>query len=140
MSATAEPSSLVNERWRALGRFADVLDGEVKSRRHAIGARVVSWFNLCRVCQDFEEQMLLAAPPSDDDKPLHRALLSTAIAGGEGLLIEADDSPALRALGFSREAIRAKVESLRITFEQWHSELHPARQAAILAEAFGAEV
>jgi hypothetical protein len=123
-----------------VGRLADVLQGEVKSRRHPIGARVVSWFNLCRICQDLEEQMLLAEPLADDEAPLHRALLSSAIASGEGLLLEADDSPSLRALGFTREGLRAKVESLRITLEQWHTDLHPARQAAILAEAFGAEV
>ncbi len=140
MSLTIEPEDAVNERWRAVGRLADVLQGEVKSRRHPIGARVVSWFNLCRICQDLEEQMLLAEPPADDEKPLHRALLSSAIATGEGLLLEAEDSPALRALGFTREGLRAKVESLRITLEQWHTELHPTRQAAILAEAFGAEV
>jgi hypothetical protein len=140
MSPTAEPSGAIKERWRAVGRFADVLEGEVKSRRHGIGTRVVSWFNLCRICQDLEEQMLLAEPRDDDDKPLHRALLSSVIASGEGLLLEADDSPALRSLGYTREAIWAKVESLRITFEQWHAELHADRQAAILAEAFGAEV
>lgn len=123
-----------------MGRLADVLQGEVKSRRHPIGARVVSWFNLCRICQDLEEQMLLAEPPADDEAPLHRALLGSAIASGEGLLLEADDSPSLRALGFTRESLRAKVESLRITLEQWHTDLHPARQTAILAEAFGAEV
>jgi hypothetical protein len=84
--------------------------------------------------------MLLAAPSGADDKPLHRALLSSVIASGEGLLLEVEDSPELRALGFSRETIRAKVESLRITFEQWHTELRRDRQAAILAKAFGASV
>ena len=40
------------------------------------------------------------------------------------------------------EAIRAgpKVESLRITFAQWHTEMKPERQAAILQEAFGGKV
>ena len=103
-------------------------------------SRVVSWFNLCRICQDLEEQTLLAEPTADDDRQLHSALLSTAIASGEGLLIDADDSEALRSLGFTTDALRAKVESLRITFEQWHTDLHPERQAAILAEAFGAAV
>ncbi len=103
-------------------------------------SRVVSWFNLCRICQDLEEQMLLAGPSADDDSQLHSALLSTAMASGEGLLIEADDSEALRSLGFTTDALRAKVESLRITFEQWHTEMHPERQAAILEETFGAAV
>lgn len=140
MSLTTELPHTAKERWRTAGRFADVLEAEVKSRRHPMGARVVSWFNLCRICQDFEEQMLLADAPADADHPLHRALLSSAIASGEGLLLEADDSEALRSLGFTRDGLHAKVESLRITFEQWHTELRPERQAAILAEAFGAAV
>ena len=140
MSLAAEIPTTVKERWRTAGRFADVLEGEVKSRRHSMVARVVSWFNLCRLCQDLEEQMLLAEPSANGDRQIHSSLLSTAIASGEGLLIEADDSEALRSLGFTTEGLRAKVESLRITFEQWHTELHPERQAAILAEAFGAAV
>ena len=137
MSIIAEVPTATKERWRTAGRFADVLEAEVKSRRLPMGARVVSWFNLCRICQDLEEQMLLAGPAADDDRQLHRALLSTAIASGEGLLIEAEDSETLRALGFTMDSLRAKVESLHITFEQWHTTLHPERQAAILAEAFG---
>ena len=31
-------------------------------------------------------------------------------------------------------------ERWRITFAQWHTELKPERQAAILKEAFGGEV
>ena len=140
MSITAEVPISVKERWRTAGRFADVLEAEVKSRRCPMVARVVSWFNLCRICQDLEEQMLLAGPSGDDDKQLHSALLSTAIASGESLLLEAEDSDTLRATGMTVSALRAKVESLRITFEQWHAELNPERQAAILVEAFGAAV
>ena len=139
MSLTAELPNPVKGRWRTAGRFADVLEGEVKSRRHTMVARVVSWLNLCRLCQDLEEEMLLADPPVDDDRQLHRALLSTAMASGEGLLMEVD-AAAVSALGITPAALRAKVESLRITFEQWHTEIHPERQAAILAEAFGAAV
>jgi hypothetical protein len=67
-------------------------------------------------------------------------LLSTAIASGEGLLLEAEDSDALCSAGITMAALRAKVESLRITFEQWHTELHPHRQAEILEEAFGGPI
>jgi hypothetical protein len=101
---------------------------------------VVSWFNLCRVCQDLEEEMLLADPVDPDDQRLHRAMLSTAIASGEGLLIEHGDAEALKALRLSPEALAAKVDSLRITWAQWHTEMKPERQAAILREAFGGQV
>ena len=137
----SELSKAVRERWRTAGRFADVLEAEVKACTSPYAARVVSWFNLCRVCQDLEEQMLLAAPqPDADDQRLHRALLSTAIASGEGLLLECEDVAALKPLRLSPESIQARLESLRITFEQWHTELKAGRQAAILKEAFGAEV
>jgi hypothetical protein len=36
---------------------------------------MVSWFNLCGIGQDFEEQMPLAESSAEDDKPLHRALV-----------------------------------------------------------------
>ncbi|HPV10740.1 MAG: hypothetical protein KA191_10945 [Verrucomicrobia bacterium] len=126
----------VRERWRTANRFADVLEAEVKMRRNPLAARVVSWFNLCRVCQDLEEQMLLAPQPGEDDSQLHRALLSTAIASGEGLLLECDDAETLKPLRLTPPALAAKVESLRVTFTQWHTELKPERQAAILKEAF----
>ena len=58
---------VARERWRVTNRIADVLESEVKSRRKPIMARVVSWFNLCRVCQDIEEQMLLNAPAAEED-------------------------------------------------------------------------
>ena len=56
------------------------------------------------------------------------------------LLLEGADSEALKPLGLTPEAIAAKVESLRITFSQWHVEMKPERQAAILQEAFGGAV
>ena len=130
----------VRERWRTAGQFADVLEAEVKARRHPLVARVVSWFNLCRLCQDLEEQMLLAETPSTEDKQLHCALLSTAIASGESLLLEGMDADALRPLKLTPQALQAKLESLRITQEQWHTELNPQRQAAVLKEVFGGKV
>jgi hypothetical protein len=75
-----------------------VLESEVKARRNPFAARVVSWFNLCRISQDLEEQMVLAPKPDEDDRTLHRALLSTALASGEGLLLECDDAEALKPL------------------------------------------
>ena len=140
MIVSEAKSELLTERWRTAGRFADVLEAEVKARRHPFTARVVSWFNLCRLCQDLEEQMVLAAQPDEDECRLHRALLSTALASGEGLLLECADPETLVPLRLTPAALAAKVESLRITFTQWHTELKPERQAAILREAFGGEV
>src|SRR5688572_19746671 len=116
MSETAL-SEAMKERWRTAGRFADVLDAEVKARTHPFIARVVSWFNLCRVCQDLEEQLLLAEKPADEDKQLHAALVSTAIASGEGLVLEGEDAESLRSLKLTPQALQAKLESLRITYE-----------------------
>lgn len=138
--STTTLSEPMRERWRTAGRFADVLEAEVKSRQHPFVARVVSWFNLCRVCQDFEEQMLLADQPSSDDEQLHAALLSAAIASGEGLLLQGEDAEALRPLRLTPQALQAKLASLRITYEQWHTELNPQRQSAVLNEVFGGAV
>ena len=140
MDVTTVLPEIVKERWRTAGRFADVLQAEVKARQHPLVARVVSWFNLCRVCQDLEEQMLLAAPPAAEDQQLHAALLSSAIASGEGLLLECVDAELLRPLRITPAVLRAKIESLRITYEQWHTELNPQRQAAVLREVFGGAV
>ncbi|MHB8523277.1 MAG: hypothetical protein ACYDH9_21335 [Limisphaerales bacterium] len=140
MSTVPLLSEPMKERWRTAGRFADVLEAEVKARRHPFVARVVSWFNLCRVCQDLEEQLLLARTPSAEDRQLHAALLSTAMASGEGLLLEGEDAEALRPLRLTPQAIQAKLESLRITYEQWHTELNPQRQAVVLNEVFGGAV
>jgi hypothetical protein len=128
----------VKERWRTAGRLADVLQAEVKARQHPFIVRVVSWFNLCRICQDLEEQMLLAPSVAPEDQQLHRALLSSAIASGEGLLLEGADAEVLRPLKLTPQALQAKLESLRIIFDQWHTELNPERQAAVLREVFGA--
>lgn len=84
--------------------------------------------------------MLLAEQPAEEDRQLHRALLSTAIASGESLLLEDAEADGLRLLRLSVKALRAKLESLRITFEQWHADMQPERQAAVLREVFGAEV
>jgi len=130
----------LSESVKTAGRIADVLRGEVMARQHPLVARVVSWFNFCRVCQDLEEQLLLAASPSPEDKELHAVLLSSAIATGEALLLECGDAESLRPLGITAEAMRAKIESLRITFDQWHTELTPQRQAAVLREVFGGTV
>ncbi len=140
MTATEARSERVKERWRTAGHLADLLESEVKARRSPIVARVVSWFNLCRVCQDLEEQMLLTPQPDEADRKLHRALLSTALASGEGLLLQCDNAEELKPLRLTPEALAAKVESLRITFAQWHTEMRPERQAAILREAFVGKV
>ncbi len=125
------------ERWRTASRLADVLDSQVKARRSPLVARVVSWFNLCRLCQDLEEQLLLAPTPAPEEVQLHRALLSLAIGSGEGLFLECSEPRALEPLGLTPESIQAKLESLRITFEQWHTEIAPERQDMILKEVFG---
>jgi hypothetical protein len=140
MIATAPTSESVKERWRTAGRLADVLESEVKARRNPFAARVVSWFNLCRVCQDLEEQMVLVPKLDEDDRKLHRSLLSTALASGEALLLEFDEPEALESLRLTPAALDAKLESLRITFTQWHTEMKPERQDAILKEAFGGQV
>lgn len=137
MSDLESMPAAARERWRTAGRFADVLDTEVKARRNPPIARVVTWFNLCRLCQDLEEQLLMAPAPLAEDLQLHRALLSLAIGSGEGLLLDCHDPTALVPLGITPEAIDAKVESLRITFAQWHTELKQERQEAILKEVFG---
>ncbi len=140
MSPVPLLSEPLRERWRTAGRFADVLEAEVKARQHPFVARVVSWFNLCRVCQDLEVQMLLAKTPSAEDRQLHGALLSTAMASGEALLLEGEDAEALRPLRLTPQALQAKLESLRITYEQWHTEINPERQSAVLREVFGGTV
>ncbi|MBI2924484.1 MAG: hypothetical protein HYY24_02135 [Verrucomicrobia bacterium] len=140
MISTAPLPEAVKERWRTAGRIADVLEAEVKARSSPFVARVVSWFNLCRVCQDLEEEILLAAHTSDEDKQLHRALLSTAIAGAEALVLECESPEALLPLRLTPAAIHARLESLRITFEQWHTELNPERQGSVLKEVFGVEM
>lgn len=127
----------VKQRWSTAGRFADILEAEIKSRSKPLIARVTTWFTLCRITQDVEEQLLLAEDRSASEIQLHRALLSLAIAGGEGLLLEADHSD-LSPLGIGQESLEAKLDSLRITFEQWHTEPNPRRQSAILREVFGA--
>jgi len=140
MSRTAPTSEIVKERWRTAGRLADVLEAEVKARRNPFAARVVSWFNLCRICQDLEEQMLLSPRPNEADRILHRALLSSALASGEGLLLECNNKDSLKLLRLTPDGLAAKLESLRITFTQWHTDLKPERQAAILQEAFGGKM
>lgn len=74
-----------------------------------------------------------------EDLQLHRALLSLAIGSGEMLLLERIDSRALESLEMTAEGLEAKIESLRITFEQWHTELKAEREQAVLAEVFGGE-
>ena len=123
-------------RWHTAGRFADVLEAEVKARRNPLITRVITWFNLCRLCQDLEEQMLLGPAPAAAELQLHRALLSLAIGSGEGLLLTCDEPRLLAPLGLGVQAIDAKIDSLRITFEQWHTEIRPERQTAILNEVF----
>lgn len=137
MSLIDSTPEAARERVRTANRLADVLEIEVKTRRNPLIARVVTWFNLCRICQDLEEQLLLATPPEAADLQLHGALLSLAIGSGEGLLLECTDPSTLAPLGFGPESIDAKLYSLRITFEQWHTEIRPERQEAVLREVFG---
>jgi len=80
MIATAPTSESVKERWCTAGRLADVLEAEVKARRNPFAARVVSWFNLCRVCQDLEEQMVLT-PKADADDTASDKVLAGARGG-----------------------------------------------------------
>lgn len=139
MNALLPASLPVRERWRTAGRFADVLVAEIKTHRNSFVARAVSWLNLCRLCQDLEEQMLLSRTPPPEDVQLHRSLLSQAIASGEGLLLEGTEEVAPGEPSLDARTIRAKLESLRITFDQWHTELKPERQEAILREVFGGQ-
>lgn len=139
MSLLEKVPEKVRERWRAASRFADVLEGEVKARRSPLIARVVSWFNLCRLCQDLEEQMLFAKQPGEEYRLLHQAILSLAIGSGEVLLLECGDTHSLKPLGITASDVEAKIESLRITFDQWHTEINSERQEAVLKEVFGGE-
>jgi len=53
------------------------------------------------------------------------------------LVLECGGAEELRPLKATPESLRAKIESLRITYEQWHAQLNPQRQAAVLREVFG---
>src|SRR5438045_7003709 len=98
MSLLEKMPDRAKEQWRTAGRFADVLETEVKARRKPLVVRVVTWFNLCRLCQDLEEQLLLTEAQPAEEVQLHRALLSRSIGSGEGLLLERSDPLALEAL------------------------------------------
>jgi hypothetical protein len=112
MTSTTQLPEGAKERWRMAGRLAGVLEAEVKARQHPLVARVVSWSNFCRVCQDLEEQMLLAEAVSAEDRQLHRALLSSAIATGEGLRLDCENScESLEPLRLTPAALGAKLES-----------------------------
>jgi hypothetical protein len=87
-----------------------------------------------------EEQLLLVENAPNEDRQVHGALLSSAISSGERLLLEAEDAEALRPLRLTPESLQAKLESLRITYEQWHTELKPERQSFILKEVFGGAI
>ena len=97
MNSTSVLTESIKERWRTASRFADVLEAEVKSRRNPLISRVVSWLNLCRICQDLEEEILMAQKPLAEDKQLHCVLLSSVIASGEGLLPECAEGGAASA-------------------------------------------
>ncbi|MBM3883766.1 MAG: hypothetical protein FJ387_29355 [Verrucomicrobia bacterium] len=127
MISTASPPEAVKERWRTAGRFVDVLEAEVKARTNAYGAGVVSWLKSCRLGQDVEEGMLLAERPTEEDKPLHRALLAAAIASGEALLLEDAPADALASLRLTVDGVRAKLE-------RWPTELRTERQAALFQQ------
>ncbi|MBI4662582.1 MAG: hypothetical protein HY735_27530 [Verrucomicrobia bacterium] len=124
-------------RWRTAERFAEVLDEEIKALHRPLLVRVITWFNLCRLCQELEKQLLLAEKPPPADLQLHRALLSLAIGSGECLALSCPNTTELEPLQLTSESLAAKIESLRMTFEQWHTELKPERQRAVLQEVFG---
>jgi hypothetical protein len=45
-----------------------------------------------------------------------------------------------RTAGRFADVLQAEVEFRRITYEPWHTELNPQRQAAVLNEVFGGAV
>ncbi|MDA1272917.1 MAG: hypothetical protein O2960_02540 [Verrucomicrobia bacterium] len=124
-------------RWRTAERFAEVLDEEIKAPHRPLLVRVITWFNLCRLSQELEKELVLAEQPAPADLQLHRALLSLAIGSGEFLVLSCAEAGELKPLHLTSDSLAAKIESLRITFEQWHTELKPERQRAALQEVFG---
>jgi len=124
-------------RWRTAERFAEVLDEEIKAPHQPLLVRVITWFNLCRLCQELEKELVLSEKPSPSELQLHRALLSLAIGSGECLVLGCAEAGELKPLELTPDSLAAKIESLRIIFEQWHTELKPERQAAVLQEVFG---
>jgi hypothetical protein len=52
---------------------------------------------------------------------------------------ECDDAESLKPLWLTPDALAAKLESLRITSAQWHTELKPERQAAFCRRPLGDE-
>ena len=127
------------EHWRTAGQFVDVLDQEVRASHKPLLARVVTWFNICQICQYYEDRLLFTEP-TNADIHLHRALFSICIGSGERLLMDCGDSAALAPLGITEASISAKLDSLRITYDQRHSELSPEQKEAIIKEVFGAAI
>jgi hypothetical protein len=86
MNALHPASPPVRERWRTAGRFADVLVAEIKTPRNSFVARAVSWLNLCRLCQDLEEQMQhhVVAPDKDPEDDQWK---STDLFGRDDLVV-----------------------------------------------------
>jgi hypothetical protein len=124
------------ERWRTMGQIFDILEREAKASHKPLLARVVTWFNMCVICRDYEDRLLFIEP-TDADTHLHRALFSICIGVGERLLMDCGDSAALAPLGITADSIDAQLYSLRITYDMRHSEFNPEEAEAIIKEVFG---
>ena len=124
--------------WVALKILLSELDEEMSRRRVHLLRRISLWLAAIQIFRRFEDDKMLVPDPSSRDKEYHRASLTSLLGFGETLLIELQASNSVDPtwIGIQVSDLSSSVETLRMNFFEWFSDMTPSRKAETEGDAW----
>ena len=122
--------------WLAVRMLVAEIEQEISERRRNLLYRLSLWLCAVKMFRRAEEKKLILVDPQPRDLQFHRVLLTSLLASGESLLLDMHDHAEVdpKHLGLQVEDLRALVETLRMNYTEWYSDMTPARREAALRE------
>ncbi len=125
--------------WVAVRMLVAEIEQEISERRGNLLYRLSLWLCAVKMFRRTEEKKLILVDPQPRDVQFHRVLLTSLLGFGESLLLDVLDHTEVdpKHLGLQVEDLRAMVETLRMNYTEWYSDMTPARREAALREIVG---
>ncbi|MSU58136.1 MAG: hypothetical protein EXS35_08150 [Pedosphaera sp.] len=132
------PEVLESPRWQAVGLIIDQNARDFLNGEFDLVSEIVAWLKSVRLFQETVDERMILQDPTPADLREHQIWVSSLIAEGERLVMQAEQAGGLPPgrVKFTLPDVEATIEMLRTDQRMWHNSMAPERRAEILEAVF----